>query len=224
MKKLFGLAAFMAVMALSACGGMPGTGDGGGNGGYDAAQTMIDHYKTNGVQCWVVVHDNPQEGQAWEYTSKNAAGESMSGWMCCKREGDTAMVEWDMGQGFIIAFMVDLTKKEKANVTKAYIGKKGGAPEECKVVAYVEPTGDAPAPNYTKTEEDGTLNAAGKDWPCTITTLKGEGWESKTWTAKSDGWFGGMLKTEMAGSETVLTTVRTDCKPWLDWAAMKKEG
>jgi len=224
MKTLCGMLAIATMFALSACGGMGmgGDGDGNGGGGYDASKAMIDHFKNSGVGPAVACHADPQEGQAWEFTSKTAAGESGSGWMCCKRDGNTAVLENDTGQGYVIAYQVDLTKPATANVVKAWIGKKNGTPEECKVNPPVEATGDAPPANYTTTTEDGSINLAGKDWACTITTTKGEGWESKSWIAK-EGWFNCIVKMESAGMEMWLANVRTDCTPWLDWASMKTE-
>lgn len=237
MKKLMAVMAFAAMCGVAACGGGMGGGDSGGGdsggsgGGFDMAQMMIDNYKNGTMQAqyWVTVHADPKAGQYWETTSTSnfGAGEQKStiAWQVAKVDGSNAWVENDTGQGYILAFAVDLTKKmeDGANVTKAWIGKKGAKAEEIKVMEYKKPEGGGTtgeAPKYEMTTEEVTLNAAGKDWACTLTTIKMDGSETKTWVCK-DAWFGGTIKTWMkmaAGeSSTELTKFGEDGKPWLNW-------
>lgn len=238
MKKLIALVAFAAVCSVAACGGTPGGGDsgsgcsGGGcsGGGFDMAQMTIDMYKngTMSAMYWCTVHADPAAGQYWETTSTSnyGAGEQKStmGWQIAKVADGHAWVESDMGQGYILAYEVDLAKKfeDGANVVKAWIGKKGAKAEEIKVMEYKKPEGGTTgeAPKAEVTTEEVTLNAAGKDWACTLTTTKMDGTEMKSWVSK-DGWFGGVIKTWMkmsAGeSSSELTKFGTDGKAWLAW-------
>lgn len=239
MKKLIALVAFAAVCSVAACGGGASTdgggdtgGDSGGGdtGGFDMAQMTIDMYKngTMSASYWCTVHADPVAGQYWESTSTSNYGgaetKSTMGWQIAKVDGTNAWVESDMGQGYILAYAVDLTKKmeDGANVTKAWIGKKGAKAEEIKVMEYKKPEGGTTgeAPKAEVTTEEVTLAAAGKDWACTLTTTKMDGTEMKYWVSK-DGWFGGMIKSWMkmsAGeSTTELTKFGTDGKAWLNW-------
>jgi len=238
MKKLMALVAFAAVCSVAACGGGMGGGDSGGSGdsgggdsgGFDMAQMTIDMYKngTMSATYWVTVHADPKAGQYWETTSTSnyGAGETKStmAWGVAKVDGGHAWVENDMGQGYILAYDVDLSKtmEDGHNVVKAWIGKKGAKAEEIKVMEYKKPEGGTTgeAPKYEMTTEEVTLNAAGKDWACTLTTTKMDGTEMKTWVCK-DAWFGGVIKTWMkmsAGeSSSELTKFGEDGKPWLNW-------
>lgn len=229
MNKLLGLAMVASMFAVSACGGMPGTGGGdeGGNGGggFDMAQYMIDQYKSGAQKApyWVVVHADVEAGHHAEWTTTSVAAgtetKSTMATLACKKEGNNVWVEQDMGMGYIMCSQVDLSKTEGANVVKAWIGKKGEKAEEIQVMEYVKPEGTAgEAPKYETGEE--TIEAAGKNWDCTWMSNKDENVEWKNWTAKQ-GWFGGLVKNwskHAAGESTmVLTKVATDGQSWLKW-------
>lgn len=238
MKKLMAMMAFAALCSVAACGGGTSGGDSGGDSsggdsgssGFDMAQMTIDMYKNGTMKAsyWCTVHADPKAGQYWETTSTSNYGGAETkmtmSWQIAKVDGSSAWVESDMGQGYILAYAVDLTKKmeDGANVTKAWIGKKDAKAEEIQVMEYKKPEGGTTgeAPKVDVTTEEVTLNAAGKDWACTLTTTKMEGSESKMWISK-DGWFGGMIKmwSKMSAGEstTELTKFGEDGKPWLNW-------
>lgn len=237
MKKLIALVAFAAVFGVASCGGVGVGGDSGGDsgnkdsgGGFDMAQMQIDMYKNGTMQAtyWVVLHADAAAGQYWETTSISnyGAGEQKAvySWQVAAKDGDNFIVEQDMGQGYILAYLVDPSKKweDGANVSKAWIGKKDAKPEEIKVMEYKKPEGGTTgeAPKAEVTTEEVTYAAAGKDWACTLTTTKTDSMEMKSWVCK-DAWFGGVIKTWMkmaAGeSSTELTKFGTDGKPWLNW-------
>lgn len=237
MNKVFALVAFMAVLALAACGGTGvGGGDDDGNGGdtggggdkMDGSQGTIDMYVNGTIEAsyWIQVHADPKPGQYWE-TGSEAYGNVMTyRWQVAVVDGSTAVIEQQskmdseyMVSDYVIAYEVNLDAGEgEANVTKAWIGKPGEKPAEIKVMAKPEPTcGGCGTTDYEMTEEDFSgVELGGGTWSGKLVTIKGDGWESKSWTA-TDGWFGGLIKTEAGGMVTELKAFGDDATPLLDW-------
>ncbi len=232
MKKVFfSMFAMMAIVAMSACGGGDITGDdgdgcgdgcSGDSGGVDMAEMMMQPYLDGTVKAsyWIGIHDDPQAGQYWEKTTTMSGMETVNKWVVAARDGDTCIVENDMGQGYALAYKLDLTAEMgDVNVTEAWIGKLGEKGEAIEVMAKPEPaeTGGE-APEYETTTEDFSVDLAGMTWTGTLTTTKGDGWESKVWMA-DNGWFDKVVKMESGAMVTELTAAGEDAEPLLDWAA-----
>lgn len=241
MKKVFALVVFMGVLALAACGST-GDGDGGdgeacgggecgGSSKTDSTDMMMQGYIDGQQEAMYMVqlHDDPVAGQYWETSYTMAGvGTTTTRWQVAKVDGDTAIVEQQTKMegdysmyDYVIAYEVDTTVDETAgdaNVTKAWIGKPGEKPQEIGVMAKPEATCGGEAPEYEMTEEEFTdIAMADGTWSGTLTTIKGDGWESKTWKA-DNGWFGGIIKTESGGMVTELTAWGEDAEPLLDWS------
>lgn len=203
----------------------------------DQTTDMIVDMYTNGTMkasYYVAVHKDPAAGQYWvtKHSSKFGDYESnmTMAWQVAKVIGTNAIVENDVGQGYVLAYEVDLAKKEGEfdNVKRAWIGKPGKAPKEIQVMEVAKPDPDAggveaPQPEPV-TEDYSGLKLAGGVWSGKKTTFKMDNYTSTTWMADK-GWFGGMVKMEYSmanGTGTiVLEQFGDDGEAWLKWDEVK---
>lgn len=225
MKKLAALIAFVGVIALAACGSMGEEGGDGGcgggcGGGADMTQMMIDNIKE--ATHTVVVHADPVAGQYWETSMEAYGNTTTTRWQVSKVDGSTAIIEHRTttkgaaSSDYVMAYQVDLSKgMGEPNVTKAWIGKPGEAGKELTIMAVAEAGCGGTMPEST-VEDFSNVEMGGGTWSGKCTTMKGEGWESKSWVA-DNGWFGGMIKMETSGMVTQLTAFGTDATPVLKW-------
>ena len=237
MKKVFALLMCASLIAFAACKGS-GSGDDGSDGGCsggcsggggktDSSQGTIDMYVNGTIKAsyWVTVHADPKVGQYWETSSDAYGTKSTTRWQIANVDGNNVIVENQMKSDseyamsdYVIAYSVDTSvAMGEVNVTKAWIGKPGEAGKEIQVMEKPEPVADGTTTNYETTTEAFTdVEMAGGKWSGTLTTTKGEGWESKVWMA-DNAWFGGMIKMESGAMVVSLTAYGEDAKPLLKW-------
>lgn len=229
MSKLFGVNAMLLAtcLMLSGCEALSPQkkeepkGGGGGGGGGDSSKAMVDAMKASPAPYIVVLPAGAKVGTWWEHTTKSGGTESKTRWAVVADQGGKLVVENPMDMGgttvitaYLVDPAVDITatpvegQKMAANVSKAWVGAKGGAPEEKKVM-------DAPVYKKTEggqkvdyTEGDEKVDLAGKSWDSHWVKTK----DAKTWSAKNF-----MLKSEGASYTMTLTGWGEDAKPALKW-------
>lgn len=204
--------------------------------GDQATDMIVDMYVSGKMKAsyYAGVHKDPVAGQYWVTKSTSRFGESehimTTAWQVAKVVGTKVIVENDPGQGYVLAYEVDTTKKadEHDNVTRAWIGKPGKAPKAIEVMVMPKPDADeggveAPQPEPV-TEDFSGLKLAGGVWSGKKTSFKMDNYTSTTWIADK-GWFGGMVKLEYSmangNGSTVLEQFGDNGEPWLKWDEVK---
>lgn len=201
-------------------------------GGTDMADTMIKMYKDGSVKAspFVAIHSYVAVGQTWGVTSNFGGQKSETLWqVTAKAEGTKSefIIEHNMGQGYILAYQVDVwAEAGKQNVKKAWIGKPGEKPEEIQVMEWTEPAagGANEVKGIVVREDFADLELAGEKFKGELTIIKADGNTTKMWIA-SNGWFSKLIKMESNGDVVMeLTTCQFHEKPeeWLKWTEDKK--
>ena len=212
----------ITIFALCGCSQTPSQQD--DEHHYGTIQTYVDG--TLKATYWVTVHSEPKPGQYWETTTEAFNYVHTERWQIVEVNGSTALIEHrSLADGehlwfeYVMAYEVNLDAGEgEANVTMAWIGKPGDRPTAIQVMVRPEqePTEDGATDYELRNEDFSGFEIAGHVWTGTMTTVVGDGWESRYWTA-TDGWFGGLIKTEGGGIVTELKAFGHDAKPLLDW-------
>ena len=201
----------------------------------DSSDMTIDMYIDGTIKAsyWITVHADPKAGQYWQTEMEAYGTKSTTRWQVASVDGDTAIIENQMKSSgeyaksdYVLAYKIDLkAAMGDVNVTKAWIGKPGKEAKEIKVMEKPEPMADGGAAGDYKmvTEDFNNLEIAGGKWSGKLTTITGDGWESKMWVA-DNGWFGGAVKMESAGMVNELKAFGEDAKALLKMPKDEKEA
>jgi hypothetical protein len=201
----------------------------------DMTQATIDMYINGTVKApyWVTVHKDPKVGQYWETAMTMYGATTTSRWQVASVDGDSAVIENQMKMDsqfatsdYVVAYKVNLKAEAgEVNVTKAWIGRPEKEGTEVKIMDKPAPQPKDPSDNAsfeTAEEEFKDMELAGKKWSGKKITMSGRGWSSTSWVA-TDGWFGGVIKTEAAGTVNELKATGDDAKALLTLPKDKEE-